>query len=115
MAHVQARTCASAPFEAAAAFAQAARPIQRVAFNAACRVVAPDPPRNAGKDAPTLWPAHKPAWQAKRSDKHLPVEVGLNIRPMDAALCMQRDRRFVSGIPHWHAVFASPAPLSDSK
>ena len=73
--YMQARDGAIAPIEAAAAFAQAARPARRVAFNAACRVVAPDPPKAAKPDTPALWSPHKPTWQTRRSTQHLPVEV----------------------------------------
>ena len=79
MAYTQARQGVSTPIEAAAAFAQASRPAQRVAFNAACRVVVPNPSEVAKAGGPAAWPAHKPAWQARRSNKHLPVEVRLSI------------------------------------
>ena len=70
---LQARAGAKGPVEAAAAGAQAARPPQRVAFNAACRVVAPDPMREARLGTTAL--ARKPVWQARLDVRHLPVEV----------------------------------------
>ena len=77
---MQARVGASAPAQAAAACAQAARPAQRVAFKAACRVVAPHPLQNAKANAPAQWRAHKPAWETRRNDSHLPLEVCLIIK-----------------------------------
>ena len=74
-AEVQARTGAKGPVEAAAAFARASKQPQRVTFNAACRVVVPTPPEDARVGVPDLRPAHKPAWQTRRTDKQLPVEV----------------------------------------
>jgi len=70
---LQARAGAKGPVEAAAAGAQSARPPQRVAFNAACRVVAPEPIQQAKLGATAL--GRKPAWQARLDVRHLPVEV----------------------------------------
>ena len=71
---MQASNGTKGPFQAAFAGAQAANPPQRVAFQAACRAVAPGPPKDAkrGPKAPGF--AQKPA---KRNDKHLPVEVSI--------------------------------------
>ena len=71
---MQASNSTKGPFQAAFAGAQAANPPQRVAFQAACRAVAPGPPKDAkrGPKAPGF--AQKPA---KRNDKDLPVEVSI--------------------------------------
>jgi len=70
---LQARAGAKGPVEAAAAGAQAARPPQRVTFNAACRAAAPEYMREAKLGATAL--GRKPAWQARLDVRHLPVEV----------------------------------------